>query len=230
MKYTLKFAALTLETLLFSGFYWLNVAIITALTLFIVPKFGLLLTTPELAEVAAGQLVYTMLSAGTLLVLMFAQPVFLQEKQQRTMLTLLCSPAGAGEILAGKCLALAGAALLGGAVSLLVPLCGYPVMLKAMASLKIAAALGIVTGMLLAYALLVGTLLFCASNAKYLYPALFMVNAVIISAQKHTRGYMETHGLSGSNWLHLVSLLVLCLLVSGIYAAYFSRQRIALST
>lgn len=230
MKYTLKFAALTLETLLLSGFFWLNVAIITALTMFIIPKFGLLLTTPELAEVAAGQLVYTMLSAGTLLVLMFAQPVFLAEKQQRTMLTLLCSPAGAGEILAGKCLALAGAALLGAAVSLVLPLFGYPVMLKAMASLKIAAALGIVAGMLLAYALLVGVLLFCASNAKFLYPVLFMINAVIISAQKHARGYMETHGLAGSNWLHLVSFLVLCVLLAGIYAVYFSRQRIATST
>lgn len=229
MNYTLRFARQTLGGLLGSWFFWLNTAIMAALTLFIVSEFGPLLTTPALAEVAAGQLAYTSLATGTLLVLMFAQQVFVAEKQQRSLLALLCTPAAAGDILSGKAAGLTAAALLGAGISLLLPLLKYPVMLAALAGLKTGAAFAIVGGMLLCYSLLVGMLLLCCAEARFVYPALFIVNGMVISAQKHSRGYLEAHGLGGANWLHLVSLLVLCAAAAGVYSLYFSRQRMVSS-
>ncbi|MDO8805750.1 MAG: hypothetical protein Q7R35_15125 [Elusimicrobiota bacterium] len=229
MSYLFIFTRLTLRAVFSSVYYYLTVAVMTALFFMLVLKLGPLLADKAAAELVAGQLVYTLLSTGMLLIFMCAQPVFVSEKQQNTILPLLYSPACAGEILAGKCLGLIIAALLGSAAALLVPLAAYPVMLKALLSLKIAAALGIIFGIVLSYTLIIGMLLLCFQNIKVLYPVLFFLNYVPMALLKYTKAYMEANGLGGANWTHFLSLCFLLLVSAGIYRFYFSKHRIVAS-
>lgn len=229
MRYPLLFARLTLRALFASVNYYLTVAVMTVLFFLIVPKFGPLLSDRAAAELVSGQLVYTLLSTGILLVFMCAQPVYVSEKQQGTILPLLYSPAGAAEILLGKCLGIIIAALLGSAAALLLPLAGYPVMLRALVSLKIAAALAIIFGIVFSYTVIIGMLLLCFQNVKVLYPVLFFLNYIPMALQKHTKGYLETHGLGSANWTHFFSLCFLLFVSAAVYKFYFSKHRIVSS-
>lgn len=229
MSYLLIFTRLTLRTVFSSIYYYLTVAVMTALFFMLVLKLGPLLSDKTTAELITGQLVYTLLSTGILLVFMCAQPVFVSEKQQKTILPLLYSPACAGEILAGKCAGLIIAALLGSAVALLLPLAAYPVMLKALLSVKIAAAVGIIFGIVLSYTFIIGMLLLCFQNIKGLYPVLFFLNYVPLTLQKYTKAYMEINGLSGANWTHFLSLCFLLFISAGLFKFYFSKHRIVAS-
>lgn len=229
MKYALIFAWLTLRALFSSFQYYLTVAVMTGLFFLIVPKFGPLLSSRTAVELVSGQLVYTLLSTGILLVFLCAQPVFVSEKQQNTILPLLCSPAGASELLLGKSLGVILAALAGSAVAVLLPLAGYPLMLRALLSIKIAAALAIIFGIVFSYALIIGMLLLCSQNLKVLYPALFFLNYIPMTLQKHTKAYMEINGLGGANWAHLIPLCFLLLVSAGLYQFYFSKHRILAS-
>lgn len=229
MRYLLMFAGMTLRVLFSSVYYYLTVIVMTALFFILVLKLGPLLSNKAVAELVSGQLVYTLLSTGILLVFMCAQPVFVLEKQQNTILPLLCSPAGAGEILMGKCLGVIIAALLGSAVALLAPLVAFPVMLKALLSFKIAAALAIIFGIVFSYTLIIGILLFCSQNIKVLYLVLFFLNYVPMTIQKYTKAYMEANGLGSANWTHFLSLCVLLVSSAGLYKLYFSKHRIVAS-
>lgn len=229
MNYLLVFTRLTLRAVFTSIYYYLTVAVMTTLFFMLVLKLGPLLSNKATAELICGQLVYTLLSTGMLLIFMCAQPVFVSEKQQNTILPLLYSPACAWEILAGKCLGLIIAALLGSAAALLVPLAAYPVMLEALLSLKIAAALGIIFGIVLGYAFIIGMLLLCFQNIKVLYLVLFFLNYAPMTLQKYTKAYMEANGLGSANWTHFLTLCFLLLVSAGIYKFYFSKHRIVAS-
>ena len=229
MKYTLVFARLTLKDLFVSVFYYINVVVMTILLMLIMPKLSPLFTVESLAELAAGKIVYTLLSTGMLLVLMCAWSVFLAEKDQGSILPLLSSPARAEEILLGKCLGLVIAATFGAGFSLFIPLISFPIILKAMVSLKIVAAFGIIFGILFGYALIVGMLLLCFTNARYVYVMLFFVNTILMSLQKHMKVYMDANGLGSANWAHLIPLVFLFIGCGIVYKFYFSKHRIVAS-
>jgi len=229
MRYPLLFAGHTLRALFTSVNYYLTVGVMTVLFFLITGKMGPLLSDKAAAELVSGELVYTLLSTGILLVFMCAQPVFVSEKQQNTLQALLYSPAGAAEILFGKCLGIIAAALLGSAAALLLPLAGFPVMLKALLSLKIAAALAIIFGIVFSYTFIIGVLLLCFQNVKVLYPVLFFVNYIPMTLQRHTKAYLEASGIGGANWTHFLSLCFLLLVAAGLYKFYFSRHRIVAS-
>lgn len=229
MNYTRHFARLTLKALFSSGYFYITVAAMTFLFFLIVPKLAPLLNDKVLAELLAGQLVYILLSTGILLVFMCAQPVFVSEKQQGALIPLLYSPASAGELLLGKCLGVMAAALFGSAVSLLVPLGGYPVMLKAFLSLNVAAALVIVFGIIFSYAAIAGMLLLCSRSIKVLYPVMFFLNYVPMQLQKYVKDYLLANGLGSANWLHLAPLVFLLAAAALLYRFYFSKQRITAS-
>ena len=229
MRYLLIFTGMTLRAVFSSVYYYLTVIVMTVLFFMLVLKLGSLLSNKAAAELVSGQLVYTLLSTGILLVFMCAQPVFVLEKQQNTILPLLYSPAGAGEILMGKCLGVIIAALLGSAVALLAPLVAFPVMLKALLSFKIAAALAIIFGIVFSYSIIIGILLFCSQNIKVLYLVLFFLNYVPMTIQKYSKAYMEANGLGSANWTHFFSLCVLLVFSAGLYKLYFSKHRIVAS-
>lgn len=226
MKYTFHFAWLTARTLFSSWVYYVTLAVITALFFVIVPRLAPLLNDRAITELLAGQLVYVLLSTGVLMVFMCLHPVFVAEKKEGSLLPLLYSPASAGELLAGKCLGIMAAALFGSATALLIPLAGYPIIMKAFLSLTVLVALFIVFGILFAYAVIAGVLLLCLRNSKVLYPVFFFLNYVPMQIQKYSKAYLESHGLASANWLHLGPMFFLLSLAAAIYEFYFSRQRI----
>lgn len=229
MKYTLHFAGLTIRTLFSSFYYYTTVSAMTVLFFLMNSKLRPLLQDKALAELAAGQLIYTLLSTGILLVFMCAQPVFIFEKREGSLLPLLYSPASAEEILLGKCLGVIAMAFIGSAFSLFVPLLGFPAIMKAFLSPQIFSALLIIFTIVFSYAAIIGMALLCFQNIKVLYPILFFINYVPMQLQKYSKAYMEANGLAGTNWAHILPMVFILSVAVCAYKFYFSRHRIIAS-
>lgn len=229
MKYAAVFLRLTLKGILSSYYFYLSAAVMTVLFYFVLSRLGPALADARVAQLAAGQLAYSTISTGMIFVFLFVNPVFISEKRSGTIIPLLCSPAGAGEILLGKAAGVAAAAMAGSAFSLLVPLAVFPAAFGALFAPGPLAAFCIVGGIIFSYAAMVGMLLLCTGNVKAVYPALFFMNYVPVAVGKYTKTYLETNGLGGANVLHLLSMAALLLLAGALYKFYFSRQRVAAS-
>jgi ABC-type transport system involved in multi-copper enzyme maturation permease subunit len=229
MNYTLHFTRLTLATVFGTLNYYLAVLVSGTVFGMIAVRLSPLFENQAAVDLVSGQLVYTLLSTGVLIVFMCAHPVFSEEKRQGIVFPLLCSPAGAGEMLLGKSLGVAIAAIPGALAAFLLPLTFFPLMLKAMFAGKVLFALLIIFGQIFAYTVISGMLLLCFYSPKIVYPALFFTNYIPVLAQKYLKSCLETHGLAGANWLNLASLAALLLLTFGLYKLYFSKARITAS-
>ncbi|OGR68048.1 MAG: hypothetical protein A2081_02795 [Elusimicrobia bacterium GWC2_61_19] len=229
MKYTGTFFRLTVKELGSSYQLYLSVALLSGIFYLLLSKIGPALADPKAAGLAAGQLVYSTLSSGIVLVFLFLQPVFLSEKREGTIIPLLCSPAGANDLLFGKCAGVTAVAMAGSLLSLAFPLAFSPVIFKAMLAPGAVAAVFIVSGIVFSYVAITGMLLLCLSNVKVVYPALFFMNYVPVALNRYSKGYMQAHGLGGANWLHLLSLAIFLLFAASMHRFYFTKQRIVRS-
>ncbi|HBA61567.1 MAG TPA: hypothetical protein DCZ92_12285 [Elusimicrobia bacterium] len=225
MKYTGLFFRLTLREVFRFPMFYLATIVSGAVMFMLLGRMGGVFDIQAVADLAAGQLVYVLLSLGMLLIFMCAMPVFINEKQQKILPVLMYSPANFREILLGKSLALVFAAIVSSLASFTGPLLSHPALLRAMAAPGIAAALALIFATLLVFTLIIGMLLLCAPDIKVLYPALFFLNYIPMEAQKRGKLYMEAHGIGGINWLYLLSLGVLALIAAGVYRLYFSKAR-----
>lgn len=229
MKYFFVFLRLTLKGLFSSYYFYLSAAVMAGMFYLVLAQLGPALADARVAPLAAGQLVYATISTGMIFVFLFVNRVYIAEKSEGTIIPLLCSPAGVGELLLGKAAGVTAAAMAGSALSLLAPLAAFPATFRAMFSPEVLAAFVIVSGVIFSYSALVGMLLLCTGNVKVVYPALFFLNYVPVAVNKYVKGYIEANGLGGANLMHLVSLAALLLLTGAVYKLYFSKQRVAAS-